>query len=314
MNWRGLVRAPVLHFLLLGGLLFTAQRWIGVPDTVLISEVQVQQLREDWQRETGRMPSTPELQASLSRHVDEALLLQEALRLELDSKDAVARQRMLNNLRFALDDQISDDADLLAEARRLDMPVNDVVVRRRLLQVMENRLLTAELPTDVELRQYVSDRPQRYTQAARYSFSQRYFSRDGRGETAALAQAQAALTQLQAAPQSPVGENFLLGQNFSHATPEEITARFGKSFATAVTQAKSGQWVGPLLSPYGAHLIRIAEVQAPQPADYASIRARAAYAWLAEHEPQRLREVLAPLRARYRVELPYDVVAQGLRP
>jgi hypothetical protein len=311
-----LLRQPWLHFALLGGLLFAAERlWFAeAPAPVIVDEAMVQQLRDQWRGETARWPSPVELQASLSRHIDDELLLREALRLGLDGKDAVARQRLLGNLRFALDDAGSDEAALLAEARRLQMPARDMVVRRRLVQVMEQRLISSQLPSESELRDYVAKRTQRYAQPARLTFSQRYFSADGRGADAALAAARAALSQLQARPEAALGDAFLLGGQFSALSAAEIAARFGVPLAQAVAQAPPGAWTGPVLSPYGAHLIRVTEAQPAQSADYAKVRTQAAYAWLAENEPLRLRAALAPLRSRYRVELVAALSAQGLRP
>lgn len=316
---RALLRQPLLHFLLLGGLLLAAERsWEATrPGAVWIDEATVEDLRAQWRRDTGRWPETAELQASLRRQIDEELLLREALRLGLDSKDAVARRQLLANLRFALGTEDApatgpDDEALLAEARRLDLPARDLVVRRRLIQLMEHRLLAAQLPREAELQAYVAERSARYARAARYRLSQHYFSLDGRGLDAALALARQAQGLLAQDPAAAVGEPFLLDEALPDLTQAELAARLGPEFAEAVAAAAPGTWIGPVRSPYGAHLLRVEALEPAAAPDYAAVRTQAAYAWLAEFAPQRLQAALAPLRARYRVELAPALEAQGL--
>lgn len=317
---RSLLRQPLLHFVLLGGLLYAGvQRWEAAqPGRIAIDVATVESLRAQWRRDTGRWPEAAELQASLQRQIDEELLLQEALRLGLDGKDAVARRQLLANLRFALGREeaattADEDAALLAEARRLELPARDLVVRRRLVQLMEDRLLAAQLPREAELQAYVAARPARYARAARYRFEQRYFSADRRSPTALATAVQAAQAQLAADPAAPVGEAFLFDDPAGSLSQDEIARRYGPEMADAVARAAPGTWTGPVASPYGQHLLRVTTVEPAQAADYAQVRTQAAYAWLAEHAPQRLRAALAPLRARYRVELAPELLAQGLR-
>lgn len=306
-----LLRQPLLHFLLLGGMLFAASHAWQPQEPIVVDEATVQQLRADWQRETGRQPTAEQLQASLNRQVDEERLLREALRLDLDARDAVARRRLVSNMRFALADENLDEGHALEVARKLDMPARDIVVRRRLAQVMEQRLLQQQLPPEQELRDYVASHPQRYAQDARYAFEQRYFSGDARGMGAAMA---AAAQALKRQPSAPHGEPFLLGESFPAIGQRDIAARFGAAFAQSVATSQGDAWFGPVASTYGAHLVRVTRRDAAQAPDYAAVRARAAYAWLAENEPRRLREALAPLRVRYRVQLAPAVLAQGLSP
>lgn len=312
---RSLLRQPLLHFLVLGGLLYAAQvLWQPAPhETIAVDEAWVQQLRAEWRRETGRWPTLDELQASLQRQLDDERLLREALRLELDARDSVARSRLIANLRFALDESGRDDAQLFEQARRLDLAARDLVVRRRLVQLMEHRLLEPQLPGDADLQAYVRERPQRYARPARYTFEQRYFSADAHGAAGATAAARAALETLQREPAAAVGEPFLLGARFSGLSDTQVAERFGPAFARALGESSADRWIGPLVSPYGAHLVRVSAMHAAQAADYAAVRTQAAYAWLAEHEPQRLQAALAPLRARYPAQLAPALIAQGLR-
>ena len=305
---------PLLHFLILGGLLFAARTlWLAPEhDIIAVDETLVQQLRADWRRETGRWPTPVQLQASLDRQLDDERLLREALRLQLDERDAVARARLVANLRFALDDPSTGETHLLRQARHLDLAARDLVVRRRLVQLMQHRLLESRLPREADLQAYVAQHAQRYAQPARYGFEHRYFSADARGESAAAA-AQSALALLQSAQPAPAGDSFLLGASFDSLAQHDIATRFGAAFAAALARSPPGSWTGPVASPYGLHLVRVLARQPAQTPDYAAVRTQAAYAWLAQHEPQRLQQALAPLRARYPAQLAPSLLAQGLR-
>lgn len=296
------LRSPLLHFLLLGGLLFAAQKLLPQsPGAITLSPAEIERLRQDWQRESGRAPTGPELVAALQSRVDEEILLREALRLKLDERDGVARRRLLQNMRFAFPDTQADEARLLHEAQRLGMNTRDRVVRQRLTELMRQRLEGAPALSDADIAGYVARHAARYGAPARTGFRQIFFSRDRRGAGRA---AQVALAQLRSGRETGIaGDPFLLGERFAPASETEIAQRFGGSFAQALAQAPEAQWVGPLESPFGLHLVRIESRRAPLPPDLAAVRPQAAYAALAERESAVLRAALVQLRQRYRVQL-----------
>jgi hypothetical protein len=303
------LRHPLLHFLLLGGLLFVARQWLPAPDEPLhriqVSAGELQRLQADWARETGRAPSAGELQASLQRHLDEEILLREALKLGLESADPVARERLVQNLRFAFPESDASDEALLAEARALGLHRRDLVVRRRLAQVMAMRTVGQASFSEAELRDYVSRNPQRYASPARYAFRQVFVSGD-RPQAEAERIAQALLARLQAQDEraATAGDPFLLGADFAPQSAAELDRAFGPGFGAALAALAPGAWAGPLRSAYGLHLVRIERVEPGAAPDFAQVRARAAYALLAEREKAILQDELMRLRARYRVQLP----------
>ena len=293
---------PVVHFLLLGALLhggeqlWQAQRGYA---PITVDAEQRERLRREWRAETGRWPTAPELAASEQRWLDEEVLLAEALRLQLDHRDPVVRQRLLNNLRFAFTDEVADEEALLDQAQALHMPEQDLVVRRRLIQLMERRLLDAAAIDEAALRDYVARHPDRYARPAQLDYRQVYFSRDRSGRDAAARAAQA-LVRLQAgASPEGMGESPLVGDG--SRAPEILQRRYGPAFVQALQAAPVGEWIGPLETVYGWHLVQLRSRSAAQAADFESVRTRAAYAWLAEQEPAQLQRRLEPLRRRYGV-------------
>lgn len=300
------IRAPLLHFLLIGGLLFVVQSWWPQADetVIVVSRAEVERLRADWLRDTARVPTEVELQLSLQRHVDEELLLQEALRLGLDARDPVARERLVGNLRFAFPDSVLDDDRLLAQARALDMHRRDFVVRRRLVQLMEMRLVGAATVGESELQAYVAAHPARYARPARYSFRHVYFMTPEGKTSDGQARACDHLARLQAGDAAAESaDSFLAGHRFDSRSASEVARDFGPDFAQALVRAPAGIWSGPHASAYGLHLLKLERIEPAQPLPFDEIRARAAYAYLAEREQDLLRDELAQLRARYRIVL-----------
>lgn len=317
MKLRERLKHPLLHFFLLGALLFTGRQWLPPsPDDELqvirVSTADLQQLRGEWLSETARSPSEAELAASVERHVNEELLLREALRLGLDATDPVARERLTMNMRFAFPESTKHDEQLLAEARELGMHIRDLVVRRRLVQVMEMRIASGASVGERELREYVAAHPGRYAQPARLAFQHVFFSADRpQDEILRIAQARLAELRLQDAD-TATGDPFLLGSVFALQTEVEIARHFGAEFAKSLIAAPTGRWTGPLHSPYGLHLVRVEQLEPAAPQDFERVRERAAYALLTQREKEVLRDELARLRLQYRVELPAAGITLGL--
>ncbi len=297
---------PLLHFLLIGALLFTGQQLLArqsAPQlqTIHVSAADLLRLRGEWRRETTRAPSDSEMRSSVQRHVDEELMLREALRLGLDATDPVARQRLVMNMQFAFPQSGKSEAQLLSEARNLGMATRDLVVRRRLVQVMEMRIVgQANLGEDA-LRAYVAKHPERYARPARYTFRHVFFSADRSPEEPV----HMVLAQLNSInPPSVTGDPFLLGGEFPLLSESEIARHFGTEFAQSLVSTPQGRWGGPLRSPYGLHLVQLINVESARPQDFERVRDRAAYALLTEREARVLRDKLTQLRLNYRVVLP----------
>ncbi len=320
---RRLLRQPLLHFLLLGGALLLAERQFAVDDsavaeTIRIDSREIARLSADWQQETGVAPNDAQLKASIAHHVDEELLMAEALRLDLDQTDPVARERLLKNMRFAFPQRRASDASLLHEARMMDMSRRDLIVRRRLVQVMERRLVANVAYDERSFAQYLQQHAQRYGQPARTAFRQVFFSASQRSAmpdvqtAAAIAQAR---EQLRSGTGSAdrLGDAFLHGQDFPPLSADEITQRFGIEFTQALQSQAAGEWVGPLPSAYGWHLAEITRRIDAQPVATEQARRQALRAWLAAQQPQVLRAALTQLRERYVVQLPAEYAQSSCR-
>ncbi len=309
-----LLRAPLLHFAVIGAVLYGSQQFVTLQRvqpraTIAVRSADIERLRSEWQRETAQRPDARQLQASVEHYIDEQVLLHEALRLGLDQRDPVVRYRLLQNMRMAMADapNAGDDAALLQQAQALGMAARDLVVRRRLIQAMEQRLVAGVAVDAKAVAAYVAAHPQRYAAPMRYDFSQVYVHDEA-------ARAQQILEQLRRDPAArpSAGDAFALGSEFAGLSRAQVAAKFDASVADAVAAAPVGQWIGPVRSPYGWHLLRVARQHPAQDStpDAAQLRS-AGYALQREREQQALHAAIAKLRSRYRVQQLADADADA---
>ena len=99
LPWRRWAREPLLHFLLLGALVFGADQVItarrGDPQTIVISADVKKESTEIFKTGMKRDPSAADLKILLDRWVDNEVLYREGLALGLDRGDSSIRERVI---------------------------------------------------------------------------------------------------------------------------------------------------------------------------------------------------------------------------
>lgn len=276
MTMRALLRAPALHFLLAGALLFGAR-------TVA---------------EHGQ-PSPSGPVAS-----DDDLLYREALALGVDRRDPAVRERLVRLGGFVGEDRGERDA-LEREARRLGLERSDLVVRRHLAEMMRlaaGRLDAADMPTDDDLRAYRAAHADAFGAPALVRFTQVYLARDRHGP-ALEADAEGLLAELRRDRVPPAdaparGDASLVGADLGPIAAAELDRRFGPGFSAGLADAPLDTWIGPLRSSYGLHLVWIHERVPAQTPPLDSVRAQVLHHVLRERSAARAEERIAALRAR----------------
>jgi parvulin-like peptidyl-prolyl isomerase len=321
---RGLLRAPLLHFILLGGGLFVVSAWrAGVPADdgarrITVSRADLEAVRNEWARRHGVQPAPAMMARLVADSVDEELLHREALAAGLDRTDPLVRDRLARLGSFLATregESAFEDEAREAEARRLGLAEHDVVIRRHLIQAMRlalARLAPADLPTEAELETYLAQHSERFARPARVRLSHVYFAR-ARGLTpAAAAGLRDALARDGLAPEAAVarGDAFVHGAEIRDALPR-LDAIFGPGFGAAVAAAPLATWVGPIASAYGLHLVWVHGREPAAVPALAAVRSRVVQALLEERREARLRERLALLRARYDIRIDAPLGASG---
>jgi hypothetical protein len=264
---RRVAREPLTHFLLIGALLFgglMAVKSLERP-VVRIDAQDLNQLASYWEIQMQRPPNKAELKAIIRDRIDEELLAREALRLGLDKGDMIIRRRLAQKMAFATDDTAA---------------------------VTE--------PAEAALRAYYAATAERYAAPARVAFQQVFFSGDrpaGGAQRAALH----ALERAQEDNRDPSGDPFLFPLAYDDVSVGDLLRDYGPAFVKALETAPIGSWQGPVLSPYGWHLVRVSVRRQPTAVSFESVRAQVRDAYLAERRADANTAFLQNLRKRYRV-------------
>ena len=310
------LRAPALHFLVAGGLLFALRAWWLPASTervrprVVLTAPDVDRLRAEWTAQHGAPPDAGSERALLDDALDEEILYREALAAGVDRQDPLVRTRLVKLARFLGEASEGDDDSVEREARRLDLAAHDVVIRRHLTQVMRlalSRVGPAEMPRESDLRAYLDDHADRFRHAPLVRLTHVFLARDRHG-TALAHDAARLLDDLrrgEAAPETAPGRGdvFLRGAHPPPASAAELDRLFGPGFADAIRDAPPGAWVGPVASSYGLHLVWIHERTEARLPPLDAVRAQVAHGLLEAAGRERLREALARLRARYELRV-----------
>ena len=151
--FRRLLREPLVHFLVLGGLLFAASGFVGgggagVSDKrIVVTAADIGRLSQQFLRTWNCPPSAEELQTQIEEYVREEVLYRTALALGLDKDDLVIRRRLRQKMDFLMEGAIPEPQDnqLLAyfhahEGRFLLEPT----ISFRQILVSDNRGTAAE--------------------------------------------------------------------------------------------------------------------------------------------------------------------------
>jgi len=315
----GFVRAPALHFVLLGGALFVLVRSLGSvaspggPDparAIVLTAADVDRVRNQWILEHGAPPAPAVEGTLIDAAIDDEVLYREALRIGLDRNDPVVRTRLGQLTRYLAEGPTEDEASLEREARTLGLDRTDLVVRRYLIQSV--RLLAAgpqeaELPTEAALETYLARHAEAFAQPSRTRFVHVYLSADRHGANLAR-DARALAARLRARGISPddastLGDPFPRGALVPLEPAVDIDRRFGSGFAAALAAAPLGTWAGPFRSAYGLHLVWVQEREPARVPPLADVRGQALHSLLRERRAERVQATVAALRRRYDIRV-----------
>lgn len=247
------LKEPLLHFLVLGALIFAVYRFVAVDSThdeksIVISQVQLSELAETFSRAWQHPPSTSEMEGLVQDYIHEEIAVRAAVAMGLDRDDTVIRRRLRQKLEF----------------------VNESIA-------------TQTEPTDNELRIYFQQHVDSFRAEPEISFIQVYLNPQQHG-TVLVRDAdqlrQRLSSQTSAVDPAAFGDVTSLEHQFVAQRPAEITQIFGEDFASAVRKLKPGQWSQPIASSYGTHLIFVTENKSAQLPKLEQIRDVVKREWL----------------------------------
>jgi hypothetical protein len=99
------LQEPLLHFLVLGGVLFLFYATINDGFTqeeqkVIISKAKIEQLTYIWQKKHMQKPTRVEIEELIDAEIFSEIMSREAIKLGIDKDDAIIRRRLVQKMMF----------------------------------------------------------------------------------------------------------------------------------------------------------------------------------------------------------------------
>lgn len=270
-----LFREPLVHFLVLGGLIFAAWSVMSTEqvddELVFVSRGQQENLVNTFSRTWQRPPTPAEFRGLLQDFIRQEIAYRESLSMGLDERDIVIRRRL-----------------------------------RQKLEMMAQDLVAVAGPTEQELQTWLDSNPERYRLEPSFSFRHIYFSTDRRGSQAA-SDAVNLLEKLNGGQasedQKSWGDTIALPASMDNARYGEVVSIFGQQFAEALASMKSGVWNGPVQSGFGQHLVLVESRTESRAASLDEVRKSVERDLISERRVQAVDAMYSSMLDRYKVEI-----------
>ena len=264
------IREPLVHFLLIGLLLFAlydaagdsggSNRDIRIDDHVAASLYA--QFRNTWQR-----PPTPaEVNALVDSYIRDQIFYREGVALGLDRDDPTITRRI--SQKFTT---IAEESDAAGPA------------------------------SETELQRWLKRHADRYADPPLVTFDQIAFEQTTKeNEERALNGAREALAE--GADPRTLGSDRMLLPHYELYPVDLVQRDFGSDFAKALMSVRRGAWEGPLASGYGQHLVRVEKVIPGRLPKLDEVRTAVARDYEEQRRRKSVDETYRQLLQHYRIE------------
>ncbi len=262
-NW---LREPLLHFLLLGGLLFAIDHSIASrsddPHTIVMDAKVNNEIRQLFRSARGQDPDDAELTALRQAWLDNEVLYREGLSMQLDKGDPTVRERVIFKALSVID--------------------------------ANNKLPQYD---DKLLQTWFEDHRNKYDEPTRIDFQEAVLTDD---------QSEAAVRSFVTALNAGIPGETKAGLRIFKGRPEaNIIQGYGEDFAKALKQARPNEWVA-LQAKSGWHVIRPVGVTPGRPANYESLRGVVLQDWTDATMAQQRTDAVRALANKYTVKYEAD--------
>ncbi|MEO1113134.1 MAG: peptidylprolyl isomerase [Pseudomonadota bacterium] len=271
---RQIFSQPLLHFLLLGALIFALYGLVAPgsetePDQagedIIVTQQQLDRLIEEYRATWQRAPGADEIQALIDGYVREEILVREALRLGLNQGDTVIRRRLAQKMDF-----------LATSAAR------------------------SQQPTEQDLAGFYAENEIYYRRPGRIAFEQVFL---GPAADAELVDELLA-TLRKGGDAEQLGKRTLLPFRMRLSEKARIEGLFGEGTFEKLEALPLNEWQGPVKSGYGAHLVRVSGNQPSEVLAFDLVREDVVTDWTQKKAQDIRADALEAMRQRYRIVLP----------
>ena len=277
-----IAREPLVHFVLLGALLFAADTIRGratarqasedaspagraASAPIVVPPDLRKTLSEDFELADNRAPTDAELDEAVKRWIDEEVLYREGLARGLDRDDPRVRQRIAQNM----------------------------------ARILEREIVLSP-PSEAELRAFFDAHRSRWAKSELIDLTN-VFIRD---EDGGSARAGEILAQLQAgASPNGLGDTFSGGRRYRQRTLEDLASTFGPEVARGLAEQKEGTWA-LRRSHHGWHVIRVDARRPAQAPEFEAVRDEVSVAYDEQRRTEKLQAAVADLKKRWRAPGP----------
>ncbi len=270
MRIRSLLKEPLLHFLLLGLLLFLLYGKVARPSAdgnrITVSRAVVAGLATQFQATWSRPPTVVELDGLVDSYVRDEILFREGVALGLVKDDPVIKRRVRQKLEVLIEEEGKSSG-----------------------------------ATNAELSAYLGKNAGKFRMPPVLSFDQVLFdpARYGDQLDSAVNASLAALNK-GAKPESQ-GRGSMLPARVDQLPLDLVVRDFGAEFGKALETAPVGQWTGPVPSGFGVHLVRITERKPGYVPSLDEVRKAVTREWENDQRVAALASNYARLRKDYEV-------------
>jgi hypothetical protein len=231
--WPNWLREPLLHFIILGGLLFAIDHYlIGQkedPNTIVITEEVDDEADELFLQTYGRKPDDKELTALQNVWLDNEVLYREGLSLQLDKGDDMIRNRVIFKALSVIDANVKTP------------PYDDKL-----------------------LRDWFENHRAKYDEPARYDFQEAVIAGDSSEATI-----RSLVTALNSA--TPAGDTNADLRVFKARPKATLEQSYGADFAKALDTVPVTEWRA-YSTREGWRAIKLDVITQPKPAEYDNLR------------------------------------------
>lgn len=252
----------MLHFLLLGGLLFAADHYLVTraddPHTIVVGADVDNEARQVFKASRGREPDAKELAALRRVWLDNEVLYREGLALQVDKGDTAIRERVIFKALSVVD------------ANTKLPPVNDKV-----------------------LRDWFEAHRANYDEPARYDFQEAVPAGDN---TEARVRALADTLNSGASGDAEAGLRVFKGR-----PKPNLDQSYGPEFAKELEQAGTNEWHA-IKTKEGWHAMRLMAVTPPKPAAFEVVRPVVLQAWTDATMAEQRSAAVAALAKKYKIK------------
>ncbi|MGB0932041.1 MAG: peptidyl-prolyl cis-trans isomerase [Chitinophagales bacterium] len=266
---------PLVHFLLLGGLLFLLYGFLNRNEEqagnydIIIDQSDIDRLTKAYYQNWNQSPDSLILQGLIEAEVKAEIFYREALRMNLDHNDEIIRRRLKQKYEFLVKD-----------------------------------LTTPQRASEEILQEFYQEKPHLYQSSKTFDFHQFYFNPDTR--TQAKKDAKKMLNEIknqnfEGLEQSKIGDPFHLQSYYAARDIDHVRQLFGQKFASILFGVEKSGWTEPIQSGYGVHLIYIEKIATKELKPFEEVKTKVLEDWKAAQQMEYSKELFENLRKQYKV-------------